>query len=59
MLEDRLQSIDNLQKGDNLQDEKNDIIGAKYLKVANTVSFSVVSLLWKRLIKIMCLSLLL
>ena len=40
MLEDRFKNVDDLQEGDNLEDEKNDIIGAKYLKVANTVSFS-------------------
>ena len=42
MLEDRLQEVDDLQEENDLdlEDEKNDIIGAKYLKVANNVSFS-------------------
>ena len=37
MLKDRLQDVDNIH--DNIEDEEKGIIGAKYLKVVNSVSF--------------------
>ena len=38
MLEDGLQDVDKLQ--DNLKDKEKDTVGAKYLKMVNSVSFS-------------------
>ena len=38
MLKDGLQDVDKLQ--DNLKDKENDTVGAKYLKMVNSVSFS-------------------
>ena len=40
MLEDGLQDVDSLQNEDNLKDEEKDTVGAKYLKMVNSVSFS-------------------
>ena len=44
MLEDRLQDVDNLRNEDTLEDEEKDTVGAKYLKVVNSVSFSDLSI---------------
>ena len=37
MLEDGLQDVENLQNEDTLEDEEKDTIGAKCLKVVNSV----------------------
>ena len=44
MLEDRLQDVDNLGNEDTLEEEEKDTVGAKYLKVVNSVLFSDLSL---------------
>ena len=41
MLEDGLQDVDKLQ--DNLKDKEKDTVGAKYLKIVNSVSLSDIS----------------
>ena len=40
MLKDGLQDVDSIQNDENLKDEKMDSVGAKYLKVVNSISFS-------------------
>ena len=44
MLEDGLQDVDKLRNKDTLEVEEKDTIGAKYLKVVNSVSFSDLSI---------------
>lgn len=44
MLKDGLQDVDKLRKMDTLEEEEKDTIGAKYLKVVNSVSFLDISI---------------
>ena len=39
MTEDGLRDVDDIQSGDDQHDEEKDSVGAKYLKVINSVSF--------------------
>ena len=38
MLEDGIQDVDSLQSEDNFEDEEEDVVGPKYLKVVNSVA---------------------
>ena len=40
MMEDRLQDVDDVQSRDDHQDDEKGSVGAKYLKVVNSASFS-------------------